>query len=150
MPLARLVERALVSYLATDSSNVAENQLIADLIARVEKIEGQLAAPPPSVPSAPAPTPPPKQPAQNRQQGGSSPVQVPEHPTGEHPKANGGRWLSTTDAVAVSASRGGPDNTATLKRWGERGQLEALGLRYCPHGTKRNDLASFEDLRSQG
>lgn len=74
-------------------------------------------------------------------------MEVSQHLPGEHPKADGGRWLSTGQAVDVSRDRGGPGNVATLKRWGQQGQLEAIGLRHCPHGTKRNDLATFEDLR---
>lgn len=68
-------------------------------------------------------------------------------PPGGHPKADGGRWLSTSDAISLSASRGGPDNRATLKRWGQTGRLESIGLAHRPHGSKRNDLATYEDLR---
>lgn len=49
--------------------------------------------------------------------------------------------------MEVSRARGGPDNIATLKRWGKDDLLVEVGLRYAPHGSKRNDLASFEDLR---
>ena len=135
IPLARLVERALVAYLAGDSAVVApgsppDSAVVADLIARVERLEQGGSRADSKVVASPVVPTPPKQ-----------------HPPESHPRADGGRWLSTADAVALSSSRNGPSSVASLKRWGEDGRIEAIGLRYCPHGTKRNDLASFEDLR---
>ena len=71
----------------------------------------------------------------------------PPPPPPPHPKANGGRWLTTTQAVRVAEPRGGPPNGNTLKRLARRGEVEKLGLRYCPHGSKDKTLATFEDLR---
>ena len=67
-------------------------------------------------------------------------------PAADHPKANGGRWLTTTQAVRVAEPRGGPPNGNTLKRLARKGKVEELGLRYCPHGSKDKTLATFEDL----
>ncbi len=74
------------------------------------------------------------------------PTQKPESAEG-HPAANGARWLTTGQAILLSQSRGWPDNRATLLRWAKEGKLEPFGLRWIPHGSKRNDLATFEDLR---
>jgi len=151
IPLARLVERALVAYLAGDSAVVApgsssDSTALSDLIARVERIEradSRADSKPDSGVVAPAP----KHPRQDRQQGALEAAQVLGHPPESHPRADGGRWLSTTQAVELSSSRGGPGSVATLRRWGEDGRIAAIGLRYCPHGSKNNSLASFEDLR---
>ena len=152
--LSQFVERALIAWLAgqctgTDTAMDTAMDTVMDtgvgtgaglmpgLVSRIEAIEAALAALPPA----------PKHPAQNRQQGASKAAQASQHPTESHPRADGGRWLSTTQAVKLSSSRGGPGSVASLRRWGEDGRIEAIGMRYCPHGSKNNSLASFEDLR---
>ena len=140
--LSQFVERALIAWLAgqctgADTAMDTGAGLIPGLVSRIEAIEAALAALPPA----------PKHPAQNRQQGASKAAQASQHPTESHPRADGGRWLSTTQAVKLSSSRGGPGSVASLRRWGEDGRIEAIGMRYCPHGSKNNSLASFEDLR---
>lgn len=67
-------------------------------------------------------------------------------PDDSHPVADGGRWLTTSQAAARSAGRGGPAVISTLKRKGGNGELEPFGLRYCPHGSRSNKLATFEDV----
>ena len=104
--------------------------------------------PSPSVPTAAAPTPPPKHPSQNRREGASKPAQVSGHPTESPQKADGGRWLTTSQAVEVSQARGGTGNSSTLKRRGRRCETEVIGLRWIDRPpSKDNSLASFEDLR---
>lgn len=73
-------------------------------------------------------------------------MQISEHPLGEHPKADGKRWLSTAQAVKLAASRGKSVDRKTLARWGEKGELDKMGMAYWPHGGKTNKLATFEDL----
>ena len=106
------------------------------------------AAAPTDRPTAAAPTaavePAPPPPATDRPTAAA--VEPPPPPPPDHPKANGGRWLTTTQAVRVAEPRGGPRNGNTLKRLARRGEVEKLGLRYCPHGTKDRTLATFEDL----
>jgi hypothetical protein len=85
IPLARLVERALVAYLAGDSGVVApgsspDSAVVADLIARVERLErGGSRADSKLDSGVVAPTP--KHPRQDAQQGGSTPIQVSQHPS---------------------------------------------------------------------
>jgi hypothetical protein len=159
----KLVERALADYFAASASKTlaSDSEGDSNLLARLEALEAQVVelaakvgaatatgqaktAPPPQTKDAP------KQPPQNRQQAASKPPQVSGLPPESPRRADGQRWLTTSQAVEVSRARGGPDNVATLKRWGKDGELGAIGLRFCPHGTKRNDLASFEDLRWEG
>ena len=135
---------ALHSRLGVDSKGSVEQRLTA-VEQRLAIVEGAQQLRP--APNTATPTPTPKHPRQDGREGASPRPQVSQHPTESHPRADGGRWLSTADAVALSSSRNGPSSVASLKRWGEDGRIEAIGLRYCPHGTKRNDLASFEDLR---
>jgi hypothetical protein len=158
--VSQFIERALIAWLAGQctGANTAIDTgagVIPDLVSRIEAIEAALAALPPiastsvlGIPRTEAtPTPAPKHPRQDAQQGASTPIQVSQHPPESHPRADGGRWLTTTQAVELSSSRGGPGSVATLRRWGEDGRIAAIGMRYCPHGSKNNSLASFEDLR---
>ena len=163
--VATLVERALTAYLdgsvAGDSTVVSDSgsdtrmlsEQIADLTARVEKLETDhfadvskmvplgsganrpvnSAPPPPS----PAPT-------------GQSSTRAAPSGEGQHPRADGVRWLTTGQAVQISKARGGPDSRSTLLAWVEDGRLAQIGLRHCPHGTRHKMLASFEDLRVEG
>ena len=159
IPLARLVERALLAYLAGDSAVVApgsapDSGVLSDLIARVERLErgGSRGATrgdskSDSRADSGVVAPKAKQASQDAREGAAKAAQVSQHPTESHPRADGGRWLSTTQAVVLSSSRGGPGSVASLRRWGEDGRIEAIGMRYCPHGSKNNSLASFEDLR---
>jgi len=122
MPLARLVEAALVSYLASDSGVVAENQMVADLAARIERLErlslatggdggsyrvaggsGSSVVAPAASSAAP------KQPSQNRPQGGSARSQVSAHPPDSSGLAVGAALLAAgagiTEAQAMGPNR---------------------------------------------
>ena len=108
--------------------------------------------PPQTVPTAAAPIPPPKQPRQDAQQGGSSPSQVSEHPTESPQKADGGRWLTTKDAWQRARGRGcTKENKDAFRSWANRNPGDAAkryGLRRIERPpSKDNSLASFEDLR---
>ena len=158
--LSQFVERALVAWLSgectgadttrdtgADTGDGTALALIPELVSRVEAIERRLATPSPSIPTAAAPTPPPKHPSQNRREGASKPAQVSGHPTESPQKADGGRWLTTSQAVEVSQARGGTGNSSTLKRRGRRCETEVIGLRWIARPpSKDNSLASFEDL----
>lgn len=94
--LARLVERALVAYLDSNSNVVAAANPDSSLVARVAILEAQVAelaskvevgAVEPGQAETMPPPPPPKsaqkQPSQNRQQAASKPPQVAQHTPGE-------------------------------------------------------------------
>lgn len=117
---------------------------IAAIERRVERLELRSQPDPPAAQKTPTA---PKMPSQNRPEAASKSAQVSQHPPKNHPTADGGRWLTTSQAAALSAARGGPENGSTLKRWGEQGRANELGLRYCPHGSRNKSLATFEDLR---
>ena len=144
-----LANEILRQYLQGSDSDLQAT--VKDLVERMAALESKMQSaliakqtPPPAKPNPP----PPASPAPRT----APPVaSYSAAPPGGHPRADGGRWLTTGDAARVAAERGGPGNHGTLKRWGAREpeKLEAIGLRYCPHGTKNNALASFEDLRYQ-
>ena len=105
------------------------SEKLSDIDSRLSAIDSRLIA----LEAKPAPT-------------AAAPPAAPPPPPPDHPKANGGRWLTTKQAVRVAEPRGGPCNGNTLKRLARRGEVEKLGLRYCPHGSKDRTLATFEDL----
>jgi hypothetical protein len=137
-----LLEKGLTS---SNSVEADVEQRLAIVEQRLTALESNKTKQAPPPPANPYPTPPAAPAPRTAPEGGSYSAV----PPGGHPRADGGRWLTTGDAARVAAERGGPGNHGTLKRWGAREpeKLAAIGLRYCPHGTKNNALASFEDLR---
>jgi len=133
IPLARLVERALVAYLAGNSGVVApgsssDSTALSDLIARVERLErGGSRADSKLDSGVVAPTP--KHPRQDAQQGGLEAAQVPQHP----PESGG----LTVGAALIAA---GADVL----------EAHAMGSNRDPRMVTRYGLKAREWLESQG
>lgn len=156
---SELVQRALVAYLAgpntakdtgADTASEVIPDVVSALAAKLDAIADRVAALEQGAGAANQPgqaktTPPPH--------AKDAPSQVAKRDrtaAGEEGeiKADGVRWLTTSQAVEVSQARGGPNNGGTLKRRGKIGELGELGLRWIPREpSKDNSLASFEDLR---
>jgi hypothetical protein len=143
----QIVEDALVAYFglgeATEGTDVM--QRLADVEQRLTNVERRLTENaqqrPTNVKHRPTVA---QQPPNDAPEDSNAELHA---PADGHPVADGLRWLSTGQAIVVSQRRNGPDNRATLMRWAREGRLDALGLRWIPHGSKRNDLATFEDLQ---
>ena len=122
IPLARLVERALVAYLAGDSAVVApgsapDSAVLSDLIARVDRLERDGSRADSRADSgvvAPAP----KHPSQNRQQGGSTPIQVSGHPPESGGLSVGSALLAAGAEVSEAHAMGANRDERMRSRYG--------------------------------
>ena len=133
IPLARLVERALVAYLAGDSGVVApgsspDSAVVADLIARVERLErgGSRAD---SGPDSGVVAPVPKHPRQDAREGGSKAAQVSGHPPELGGLTVGAALVAAKAEIAESHAMGSNRDQRMVTRYGLKAAqwLEAQG-----------------------
>jgi hypothetical protein len=122
IPLARLVERALGAYLAGDSAVVApgsspDSAVVADLIARVERLERGGSRADSKLDSgvvAPAP----KHPRQNRQQGASTRPQVSQHPSESGGYSVGAALIAAGAEIPEAHAMGSNRDQRMVTRYG--------------------------------
>jgi hypothetical protein len=156
--LARLVEMALESYLEMIPGDTGGMVPHDPILHRLEAIERRLSAlegDTGGIPDSTAPvTPPPypKAPPAPAQRTAPVVASYSAAPPDGHPKADGGRWLSTDQALELARARGYQGSPTTLRRWCRDANADGLsryGLKASHHGTRDKSLASFEDLRHQ-
>ena len=139
IPLARLVERALLAYLAGDGAVVApgsspDSAVVADLIARVERLErGATRADSraDSRPDSGVVAPKAKQPAQNRREGASSRPQVSGHPPESKGLTVGAALVAAGAEVTEAHAMGSNRDRSMVTRYGARARdwLQSQGWR---------------------
>ena len=64
-------------------------------------------------------------------------------------EADGGRWLTTQQGYATATRRGYQGSATAWRSWSKRNPGDCLSryqLRYIPHGSRSNTVASFEDV----